>query len=167
MTTTRLRKIMLELQRDICSDEQFQELLRKFDNSLISKDNIIAEDSGNIMDSKGSIFIEPELKHKTNNTIEHHIVHEHEALQNLTTKNDYTHQDLIVNMFSPSVGGRGINNPHNLGSGRESGSPSILRTQQIANITPQQIKPELENILLQDINDLLRQANRNTDMTSK
>ena len=76
MTTTRLHKIMLELKRDIYSDEQFQELLRKVDNSLISKDNIIAKDSGNIMDSKGSIFTEPGLKHKTNNTIEH---------QNLTT----------------------------------------------------------------------------------
>lgn len=105
LTTTRLRKIMLELKRDIYSDEQNQDLLRKVNNSLISKDNIIAKDSGNIMDSKGSIFTEPELKHKTNNTIEHHIVHEHEALQNLSTKNDYTHQDLIVNMFSPSAGG--------------------------------------------------------------
>ena len=137
--------------RDIYSDEQFQELLRKVDNSLITKDNIIAKDSGNIMDSKGSIFTEHGLKHKTKNTIENHMIHEHEALKNLTQKNDYVPQELIVNMFPSTPLG--------------CGSPSIQRAQQIVDITPQQIKPELEDVLLRDINDLLRQAKRSTDMT--
>ena len=147
----------MELQRDIYSDERFQELLRKVENSFITKDNIIAKDSGNIMDSKGSIFTEPGLKQKTKHTIENHMIHEHEALKNLTQKNDYVHQDLIVNMYPGTP----------LGRGRGTGSPAIQRAQQIVDITPQQIKPELEDVLLRDINDLLRQAKRSTDMTQQ
>ena len=58
-------------------------------------------------------------------------------------------------MFSPSAGGQGINNPHNLGSGRGSGSPSILRTQQIANIT----RISMTSLDKQKNTDMIRQRN--------